>query len=1235
MTTISKITESRATPATTSSQSSSSSSSAPCDFPEITAIRPPVPPIRGRGVSAKQWRDTISKYRADKLAFEQSVARSRIAAKAGAEKPREVPKTPKPVIAKAPNRSDLIRQGLLDPASAAVHSSKKARARQTAEAFRAWAKVGESSKKAGVLVKSLSKMALATNPTRARLTGDAAKAVALAKRKYRAERKKTNDANREAKTVAKEEARQAILDVAEATRPERTHTRFPAPGAPPKPATSWTVDDDVPTDDQASWAARHGFTTQRTPTTQLHCNLTGFHFWAASREDVTDQGLNLDPAKWSMERGVFTYHGRLPGSAPITRKPPTHTSGSITLSEQMVSYVNFCKQTASAQALLTDSHIAWLLQCPDTLMLAVYGPHDGSVEEILRNRMIAALRGSRASRPAQVVFPPSFEDHTPFEVATWSNKRPPTPVTHTTLVEDQEHPVQISVVVGGSINTMWARTLDDAVAICGNIRESGCTVQMTLETMVHVIIIVVPRLSGGTPSLYYDEDNLPHVRIKLVTPYETRFLDFPHPAAAADYIRTLVRSCIVRVSIDEDGFMTYTLTGRLPGGGQNRRDKKPKHATTQKGAEEQADQRSETRPTTQMSADFERAMSTKKSRDNKRREAGRQARQAVATSSSSSSSSSSLDAAPYSRSSDWADAMDDEDDDDLNDGSDAQTPTEVLREAVSSLSTSAAAAKASLTTVIKNGMIAMKAFRRSEPDWDDEHSRWLTTFQHLGERFYFDSRILEEDRIDLMNTTDSLPHDVALALFKRHFHTVPDQLLTDQIAFGWGARNFRELCKENVQIISRVKHPRIPPVRNFAYAYVALTPITTADQLASAARILLGQAWAADLNVVRAWAETHLDLDVSDRLRNETMARQRITQAAGQLELDNPLIPAAPVLPPDEPIESIKLADRYTTSIDIDHMPLPRNKTYREDFGVRAHVALMQYINAYSDHLAEGHEKITSIVEVLVPERHAFLRSVLKMVGVASILALPAFTAFRTSTTARATFAHVIPLMGLRLYNRRHLSKFTRDVKAGLESYDPMRTRVTLSEDMPWSASMLNREPADSYFTSHRDAQTMHRYATAPANPLTRLAAMLTSQSRAQVPEPVDPDSSYVVDSRTMINSHDKMLVSECCVAAMRVTSTCHEGTAHKDILVCRELLSRMTQNTMRYKSIMTGPNGFFNLHAALLTGTLQAATNFNIPVTTRDRADIEHDTAFAAALVIWARCCQNDGASVDPLEDY
>lgn len=1237
MTTPTRMTVATSVPSLkTNSTSSSSSSAADIDFPQIDAIRPPPPPVRGKGVSDRQWKAITAQFRSDKADFQRNVSRARIAAKARADKPKVESKTQAPKIAAAPNRSDLIRQGLLDPAMAPVHSSRKARARQTAEAFRSWASIAQSSKKAGVLVKKLSPMALATNPARERLTGDAAKAVALAKRKFRAERKRTNDANRAKKTIAKAEGRQAHLDVEEALRPPRTHTRFPPPGSPAPRAKPWALDEDVPSDDQVSWAARHHFTIKRDPTHGLHCNLSGFHFWAEGRDAVTQRSLNLDPSKWSMERGVFTYHGRLPGGLPVNRKCPKHTSSSQTVSEQMVSYVNFSNLPASAQALITDGHVAWLLLCPDTVLLAIYGPHDSNVEEVLRTRMMASLRGSRASNPVMATLPPSFTDHTAHEVALWCNKQPPTPMVHTTLARDAEHPIRISLVCGSSITEMWARTLEDAVAIHHNVRDSGCTVTMTVEEMDHVIIIIVPRLSGGRPALVHDIPD-ESVIIKVATPYETRLMTFSTVAQASDFLKRLLVENLVVVSIDEDGILTYTLRGRLVGGGKSK-DRKIREPKTHKDAKEAARSRSEPNPGASVSSDFDKALIAKKRHTNQKQQAQR-----AMASSSSSSSSSSADAPPtrFRSRCDWGDAQEDldaayeQEADDLLEGEIAMTPTEVLRGACDSLQTSAAQAKASLTAAIKKGLIAMKAHRRTEPDWDDDHTRWVTTFAHLGRVFYFDGRVLEEDRVQLMNHTETLPPDAGLAIFSAHFRSEPDQFLMDQIAFGWGARNFRELSGPNVQITSTVRTPRVPPARSYAYAFAACAPMTTQEELDLVGRILRGMATSADMAQVRTWMDCHKDMDVSDRLRLETTARGRVRAACAAGELTNPLIPQPPEEPEAEAVAAVTCADRYASAVEVESMPLPRSKVYREDVGVRVHVIMRQYIDAYCEHLAEGQEKVGSVIEAFVPERHVFIRSVLKLVGVASILAIPALTAFRATTTKRATFSHVLPFMGLRLYNRRRCATIRSDLVTGLDACDPTKSRVTLSEDMPWSQSMLNKEPADAYFVNGRDACVVDRFVGVPANPLARLARMLTEQSRAQIPVGPEAGNSYTSDGRTEIASHDKLLVRECTIAPMRVTSTCLEGSSYRDLLVCRELFSQMTRNALRYKSIMTGSNGFVNLSAALLTGTLQASVHFNIPITTRDRADIEHDTAFAASLAIWARCCQADGASVDPYEDY
>lgn len=1166
------------------------------DFPEIEHDRPPMLRDRPRGVSDPEWRKVVAQYRSEKMDFEQRRRNRKIAADAEA---KAVTKSaaPRKAVAKAPDRSQLLRTGDLDVAQAPItHSSRKARTRQARASELQWKEMAKQSRKAGALIKKMSPKKLATNPTGARLTGDAALAMNLVKRRYNAERKRVNDANRAANLAAKSSTRDSILDQSSRDRPARRHTRFPAPGA-----HKWADDEDVPTDDQVVWMQTHGFERKRTTGHQLHCNLSGHHFWATSRTQVVDETPKLEPTNWKMVKGVFTYHGRLPGGAPPTRPPPVHGSSVPNVSEQLYSYVNTALHPASITSTLTDNHISWFTACPDVVLLAIYGPRSTPTEDIIAQRAINMLRGAR--RPEPTAFYPPREDRsaTRPEVATWAHKIE-VPNPHLTVpLPDEDHQIQLTVVVGGTPQTAYVSTLEDATHIYQTIVDAGSAATITMINPTQVCIVIVPRLRGGSIPT---RRNFP---LRLITPQGPHTLWFPTARDAEDYIMRVSRDTVVTVQMTDDLDVIYVIHGRLPGGG---RAKWVPKATTKQTSRVDDDFTNKTKAQQKREKDqADRAQAASIKSEIKKK-------QAEFSKSNGSSSSN----APHS--------VMDEDDSEPDYSEDELTDSAMDR-----VKTTGAEAKQALMDVIKNRVVAYKAHVEGEPDWNAAQESWDLKFIHLSQVWYFDGRQTEESRIELMDYTSQLAVEDGRTMFGKYFRSTTDEYLIRQIAFGWGARNYREFGNDDTKAISTPPSiARAATTTDMAHAWLMTTPpeTFTPDFVLTCRAVYTGNMTPPMKTDLRSWMALNPAVGKPDMHTQFRFEAAVVNYCRSQdPKLTDPFCPLAPEEPEEEDLPLYRPSSRYATELQAPNAIL-HMKGRLANLPLYVHCKIAQFLQTAQEHTAEGYSMVTQFVDSVCGEKKV-LSACLKFAVATAFAGLPFATsvAYTISEPVRYTFTK--PIFGLRMYSRQTTALVLSDIKRVTALYDPTQTKVTLSADDVWNEEQFNGGDAER-FVEHPDTSPQPDMIWSP-NPLYRLAAKLTAETTQQVPPEANKPDSDLHDARAAVHSGEKLLVKHATVTAMTITSTCDGAGEKTHLLVCSELFALIVSNFDRYRSIISHQNAHVRLHASVLTATLLSSKSFNIPVVHRSRTTIEHDTAVAATIAIWSHL--RSFGSTDPYESY
>lgn len=1153
------------------------------DFPEIDFDRPPMLAGRPKGVKDQEWRKVVAAYRSEKMAYEQA-RRNRKIADASNAKAVSKPAEPRKAVAKAPDRSSLLRTGELDVAHAPItHSSRKARARHARAAGLQWREAAKQSRKAGAVIKKLSPFKLATNPTSARLTGDAALAMNLLKRQVRAERKRTNDANRAAKLAAKLETRDAILDQRREDTPARRHARFPPPGA-----HKWADDEDVPTDDQVAWLSRHEFSRTRTSDHQLHCNLSGLHFWARSRSHVVEETPNLDPSDWKMVKGVYTFHGRLSGGAPPTRPPPVHGSSVPTVSEQLYSYVNVAMQPASITSLLTDANISWYTSCPDVVLLAFYGPRSSPTEDIVAQRTLNMLRGSRRPEPTPFYPPRDPTGATRAEVATWAIKiEAPNPHLAVPL-QDEEHPIQLTVVVAGTPQVAYVRSLDDAVTVHQTIVDAGSAATLSMLTPTQVMIVVVPRMRGGSLPLRRS------YRLRLLTPQGPHTLWFPSEREASAYLYRVSLEHTVVVYVDDEPDLLYEIRGRLPGGGKSKWA--PKSSSQVDPAFVPVKSKK------QQSREKEQANQAQK----RRTDAEIAKKQAEYTAQNGSTSSSSSSSAPPS-------VMDEE-------GADPDySEDETSETAMSRVRTAAADAKQSIMEVIKNRVVAHNAHVDGEPDWNESQSSWDLKFIHLGVVWYFDGRVEEADRIELMDYTATLPRSEGIELFSEHFQSVADQYLKDQAAFGWGARNFREFGGDVSKAISTPPStPKTPNIKDLAHTWLmSRDPDTFDSDFVKLCRaVYTGTMTPPQRTELRAWAATNPGIAPPDSHTRMVFEAAIVRYCRAQDPvLTDPFCPLAPDLPADEEIPTYAPSTRYATELERPDAIMTLSGRL-SNLPLFIHCKVAQFLQTAKDHTAEGYSMITGFVDTHLG--HNRVAAACAKLAVATAFAgLPFATALACTLNDPVRFSYARPVHGLRMYSRQTAKHVLDEIVRVTRLFDPTQTKVTLSADEVWNDEQYNGSDAERLI-EYPDTTPQPHVQWSP-NPLYRLAASLTAATTQQVPAEDNDKESDLNQARAHVHAGEKLLVKHATVSAMTITSSCEGASERAHLLVCPELFALIVANYERYRSLTTQANPHVKLHSSVLTATLLSAKSFNIPVVQRSRTAIEHDTAVAATVAIWA----------------
>lgn len=1136
--------------------------------------------------------------------FKHELALRKQAAKAEAERTRK-PEVAVPIAAppRAPKRSELIRAGKLSVTDAAV--TRGARKRPQPISLAADAPKHK--------VKVLTPLQAATNPTRARFTGEKAKAVALEKRLFRAKRKADNLRRQKEKEKARTEAKTLLLKDANELAPEPTLTRFPPPGE--TRSRRWADDEDVPTDAFNAWITSHNFASQRSWSHTLHCSISGNKFWAEDRDQVVLETPELAPDRWAMVRGVYTYHGRLPGGAPVARPPPSHVSQTETLSDQLVCYVNLCARPISSQSIVTDGMIAWFLACPDTHLLCFYGPNTGPMEAYLRTRMLAACRGTRAASPVAHDLPAAPSDHTMAEVAQWAGKRTESSTPRFQDFLSPEYPIQVVVFVGSDQTMAWCKQLDDVVSMVDAIRRAGLPVTMNLETMTSVVVFIVPRLVGGAYPLHPmpmdDDDGFPApsdavllvagdepVTVTVVTPYELRRVTLPSLWHADEYGRRLATNHLVYISIDLEGNIVYTITGRLIGGSGNKAKGGPERKQT-------------------------KGKGSRRERENKLKAASLKASDEAARpdnphgSSSSSERQTKSGWKPHLPVEDWEYAVEGESDD--NAGAS-------LSDIVDYAKTSATEARDALKQQIANKIISVKAHKAGEPDWNPHTSSWSLTFMHLGQTWFFDSRIEEHDRLSLMAHTLTLDSVQSVTMFAKYFFSSPDAHLYEQHDFGWGARNFREFGpgSGSFQITDPIEIPRPPTIRDYCYLFCETLDLSDMANVELAVRFVKGEATWEDMRVLGNWVDNHQGLSSTEVSATGACGRvrQRLIEVCAAANLGNPFIPTPPAIDPHELDPGtilpsvITQADRYATAVSYASMPLPAGARFLRHTGVRIHAAIRQFMNAYVDDLSEGNVKANALIDNYCTGR--LPRALAKLALSGALLGVPLLTAASAVGWRTRTFSDLEPICGVRLYNTRVRKEISREAKLLANSFDPTVSTITMSEDQAWVDSTGSmQQKIDRHFVKARDCRPV----AGTANPLYAVAALLTRSARRQiasgeVPDPLNPDT---VDTRAQKSTVEKMLVRDCSIAAVGVASISTTRCGHTELLVCRELFSSIVANYKRYASLIKGPNPYQNISSAVLTSVMVSSVNYNIPLSSMDRPEIEHDTARAASIAIWS----------------
>ena len=107
----------------------------------------------------------------------------------------------------------------------------------------------------------------------------------------------------------------------------------------------------------------------------------------------------------------------------------------------------------------------------------------------------------------------------------------------------------------------------------------------------------------------------------------------------------------------------------------------------------------------------------------------------------------------------------------------------------------------------------------------------------------------------------------------------------------------------------------------------------------------------------------------------------------------------------------------------------------------------------------------------------------------------------------------------VRLYPTSIFAAVKRDINRTAETYNPQLARISVSEDIPWSDTMLTKIPAKKLVERELESSPIGN----GLSPLARLAIALTRSTRPQVPEAPSKEFTDTIDSRTAINKTEAL----------------------------------------------------------------------------------------------------------------
>lgn len=1167
---------------------------------EAAFVPKPEAPRRAKKESDRDWKLRVARYRSAFAEYRLATSRS-VGKPASPAKPEPKPSPPKdeaPVSFATP-RSELLRQGDLSAALPAVHRSAKKRKIEAKATVSAWRDVAAASKKTAAAVRKLTPMQMQTNPTRARLTGEAAKAVALAKRVFKQAEARENERRYRANLLRKEAERQAFFDTVNSVRPERVRIRFPPAGVNVKHVPrgvvgkhkpiSWADDDAT---DEERWVSRHGFSRVRSPSHQLQCKLGDVTFWAGSEDDVTTQTPTLEPSRWRRVRGVLTYHGTLPGGIPVTRPPPTHTTSSTSVSPQLVSYVNVAKDPRNQQA-YQDPHFAWLATCPDVVLLCAYGPFTDDYDKVCANRVLKSLCSGKPARPSRMSLP--FTDPlecSPKDVGLWCGKSFQEPEIPYSTTRTDAFPVQLTIVCNGVCEIRWISSITIAPEIWA--RYSRTYYASLGTTPDGPVIVVQGLLLGGSP---VPRDPRESNSIRVRTPGGTRTVHFETIRERNDwYHRVLDNGADIVVRIDGHGIF-LDIIGRLPGGGgpgDNASRSGPGNSSSHEGADVP---RSGPGNASSREGAVPEGVVTHGKND-------KPARGTMKTALPADKQIKRNKAMRYQ--------VKTKQDQTLT-GAKALAAADAAMAGLDSLKTDAAAAKNSITASIAKQLMTVKAHTVGEPDYDDISGRWFTKFVFDENQWFFDSRRTEEDRIVMMTICARKRNPSKH--FRKFFHMLgdEDQHIKDQVHFGWGARNYREFGNDQTQISCKKQIPRAPNVNDYRdalciYCWRQSQDLPTAQMIS---RFYFAENTVEDMQALRDFTDKNADLKPPDETDFQILV-QKVAKAFGKALF----VPKPPELPPTECIEEItetyRNVMRYSTSMYLEDPPMVFSTSTRRDLRLRAHLVFakaVRLIETFGQGLARA---VDGFVDHLCPRTHTILNPLLRVAAKLAACTIPLIGGFAGAAFTESLARDQLPVCGIQLHSEVVARVSERMLVSQAESFNPRFATCVLSPDIEWVQDMSMDFLPDGHVETGR---------IAVASPLALVAHALTNSMQAQVkPDENDGLTTTGADVRPEMKRGHDLKVLDVTIIPYRIGTFSDCASAGRDILVAQELFDAVVENYARYQGLVgLSTSRDDKIRSAVTHATSNLAKNFNIPITPCGYRPIELDTALAATIAIWS----------------